>query len=231
MKRILSLIFAAALVFSLIPLTAFAADTDAEPVGYAQVMGSDTRYWDGYTLYIRKGETLHVHFDVESADEGLIVGWRPEALREAGFTVPDDPDFIDGVTYAVIGTGDLTVEKSAALPYQFYRISDVFDAHGGMHWDTAVPIGGATLNVTMLPDDKPLCGDADGSGEVEIIDVTMIRREDAEIPTGIAPEVLMRGDADGSGEVDIIDATLIQRWLAYIDTPYPIGDPIADAPV
>lgn len=60
-----------------------------------------------------------------------------------------------------------------------------------------------------------LIGDADGSGEVEILDATHIQRylvalvAEDEIDTANA-------DADRSGDVTILDATAIQRYLAGI---------------
>ncbi|MBQ6336451.1 MAG: hypothetical protein IJI50_04385 [Ruminococcus sp.] len=54
-------------------------------------------------------------------------------------------------------------------------------------------------------------GDADGSGEVDIIDATCIQRFDAEI---IGADRLYKplGDVDGDGEATITDATCIQRY-------------------
>ena len=54
-------------------------------------------------------------------------------------------------------------------------------------------------------------GDADGSGEVDIIDATCIQRYDTEI---IGADRLYKplGDVDGDGEATITDATCIQRY-------------------
>ena len=35
------------------------------------------------------------------------------------------------------------------------------------------------------------------------------------------------GDIDGDGDISVVDATFLQRYAADIETPYPIGDPIA----
>ena len=72
--------------------------------------------------------------------------------------------------------------------------------------------------------DRYLLGDADGDGEVDSPDVTVIQRYCAFIDTGIDEKTLMHGDVDHSGDLDIADATYIQRYLAFIDTPYPIGE-------
>lgn len=38
---------------------------------------------------------------------------------------------------------------------------------------------------------------------------------------------LRAADVDGDGDLQITDVTLLQRYLAEMDVPYPIGDPIA----
>lgn len=69
-------------------------------------------------------------------------------------------------------------------------------------------------------------GDADGDGEVTIIDVTYVQRYDAHFNIPISQESLMNADVDGSGEVEIIDATYTQRFLAEMNVKYPIGESI-----
>lgn len=66
-------------------------------------------------------------------------------------------------------------------------------------------------------------GDADGSGEVNQIDATVIQRVHSNIPTGLNEETLLYGDIDGNRELDVTDATFIQRYVAEIETPYAIG--------
>ena len=72
------------------------------------------------------------------------------------------------------------------------------------------------------PYEEPVTlGDADGDGEVTIIDVTTIQRKLINIPVSSFNEVA--ADADIDGELTIIDATWIQRHLAGFNIPYPIG--------
>ena len=59
-------------------------------------------------------------------------------------------------------------------------------------------------------------GDADGDGEVSIIDATVIQRHEASIAAGAFCKPL--ADVDGDKEVSIIDATLIQRHEAGLYT-------------
>lgn len=84
-----------------------------------------------------------------------------------------------------------------------------------------------------VPDDMPtpsgndeqrLLGDADTDGEVTVTDVTAIRRKLA----GLSVETLdvTAADVDEDESVTIIDATYIQRFLAKVDQPYAIGEPM-----
>lgn len=68
-----------------------------------------------------------------------------------------------------------------------------------------------------------ILGDVDGDNEVSIIDATLIQRKLVEMPVSIFNE--LAADVDGNG-LDITDATYIQRFLAEIQTPYKIGEPI-----
>lgn len=73
--------------------------------------------------------------------------------------------------------------------------------------------------------DSILLGDADGSGDVTILDATAIQRSLAALANDSFDE--KAADTDGIGGVTILDATYIQRWLAAIPVDYAIGEPIA----
>ena len=66
-------------------------------------------------------------------------------------------------------------------------------------------------------------GDADGNGEVNQLDATIIQRAHSDIPTGLSEETLLYGDIDGNAEVDLTDATFIQRYVAEMEIPYAVG--------
>lgn len=98
---------------------------------------------------------------------------------------------------------------------------------------TEVPTNPATPDQpvpdpTELPTEAivPILGDADGNGEVDLIDVTLIQRLLAEIQVNSPIDVLMYGDVDGDGELTISDVTFIQRYEAEMESIYPIGQPI-----
>ena len=67
-----------------------------------------------------------------------------------------------------------------------------------------------------------LLGDADGDGEVTVVDATMIQRTLAHLYTSAFNE--SAADVDGDGEIAIYDAVWILRFSAQMDTPYPIGE-------
>ncbi len=65
-------------------------------------------------------------------------------------------------------------------------------------------------------------GDADGSGKVNIHDVTYMQRVLAEY-VECDDEILRRSDIDGDGKLTISDATTIQQYLAEFSVDYEIG--------
>ena len=68
-------------------------------------------------------------------------------------------------------------------------------------------------------------GDADGSGEVDILDVTTIQRVLANVKP--ADDTINKlGDVDGDGSLDVTDATLLQRWLLGLNQDLKIGEDV-----
>ncbi len=70
-----------------------------------------------------------------------------------------------------------------------------------------------------------ILGDADGSGIVDIIDVTTIQRHISELEL-LEGGALLAADVNGDGEITVADATEIQAWLAGYVSQYAIGQPI-----
>ena len=68
-----------------------------------------------------------------------------------------------------------------------------------------------------------LYGDADGNGEVEIVDATYIQRHLADIPTP-NPINMQAAIVSGDDELSIIDATLVQRKLVGIISVFPVEE-------
>ncbi|WP_407384278.1 dockerin type I domain-containing protein [Ruminococcus sp.] len=75
-------------------------------------------------------------------------------------------------------------------------------------------------------EDKKLLGDADGDGDITIMDVTTIQRYLAGVSVPSFDQDA--ADANDSGDVEITDGTLIQRHLVGISVPYKIGELIRD---
>ena len=71
-----------------------------------------------------------------------------------------------------------------------------------------------------------ILGDADNSGNVDIVDATFIQRFVNHVEVPIEADVLMHGDVDGNGELDAVDVTFIMRHIVRVATPYPIGEEV-----
>ncbi len=72
-------------------------------------------------------------------------------------------------------------------------------------------------------DSTATLGDADGSGDVDITDASVVQHKliGAWVPYG--EEQLMCADVDGDDSLTMVDATFIQRYSTYIEIPYIIG--------
>ena len=74
---------------------------------------------------------------------------------------------------------------------------------------------------------RSVLGDTDGSGEIEVVDATLIQRLLADMETPDPGRIVLVGDVDGTG-LDISDATMIQRFLVDMEVPYPINEMITE---
>lgn len=81
------------------------------------------------------------------------------------------------------------------------------------------------LSVTAAADCKPLLGDANGDGHVNISDVTAIQRHLADLEY-IDKTRLSAADVNRDGKFDISDATYLQRFLAEFFESAEIGSPM-----
>ena len=71
-----------------------------------------------------------------------------------------------------------------------------------------------------------LYGDADGDGQVTVMDASLIQYILADLRiSGSFDE--KAADADQNDIVEVIDATWIQRYEAEIDIPYPVGETVS----
>ena len=86
------------------------------------------------------------------------------------------------------------------------------------------------LMVTAAAASTYVLGDADGNGDVEVVDVVVVQRIVADMITDQDGSITQRADIDKSGELEVTDATLIQRYLADMVTPYRIGDTVKPKP-
>lgn len=68
-----------------------------------------------------------------------------------------------------------------------------------------------------------LIGDADGSGEVDTIDTTIIQRYLARMDVKVVDGFDQRADITQDGMADLMDVTYLQRYLANMGVPYDVN--------
>ena len=84
--------------------------------------------------------------------------------------------------------------------------------------------GAVTISVTTAKSETSgyLLGDADGDGDITVLDATTIQRYLADL--SVSDTFNYQAACVGGGELTILDATRIQRYIAGFDDPYGIGE-------
>ena len=116
-------------------------------------------------------------------------------------------------TFEPTETGEYTIQ------FKFWAWKDEYKTKDIVQHEYTFSVYGASEENTIL-------GDADGNGEVDMTDATVIQRVVTMIAVPYDEEQLMRADVDGDGELTVVDATFIQRYSTKVQTPYPIGEEI-----
>ena len=155
----------------------------------------------------------------------------------AHYSIYTDPDYQYSQWYTKSNDEYRTFEGAFEEGETYYV--DCLLAPDFGYWmddDTVVTANGATVeeangrmalfvSLSAQAISPATLGDADGDGNVTVIDATWIQRylADMKIPNAFNEAA---ADADADGDVSIIDTTWIQRWLAEMTIPYPIGKTI-----
>ncbi|MFQ5608065.1 MAG: PKD domain-containing protein [Candidatus Zixiibacteriota bacterium] len=210
-----------------------AADTLVAPI--VQLDGNGQARVDIYarnTLPIRQ---MQVAFSWSGPFNMLLSSWSTDGLRTDYFATqtmvsidPFNRRAAINLLSSVDGSLPLLAPDTGAVLSLFF---EALETSGGPNAVTVGAIPGSALYFsTVFGDFEPsslagaveepafICGDADGSGGVNIADVTyLIARIFAAGPAPVPPEA---GDANGSGTVNIADVTfLIARIFAAGPAP------------
>ena len=155
----------------------------------------------------------------DDATQGYIMDAYSEAVLLCGVNFSDDQSY-PAYTYIVGATQ--AGEEPTQAPFETTSAPTEQPTEAPSE-PTAVP--------TEQPAEQPaepsfVWGDADGDGELTVLDATAIQRHLADIQP-IADENLPAALVDGEVELNIIDATLIQRRLADIIFVFPVEEGLA----
>ena len=177
---------------------------------------------EALTVDLRSGEAVELSYDTFIL---LVTADRiPRLYPDEGDDILFDLDSS--------GTPDVRLylveerdENEVVTSVAYYAVkADNADATGRHTFDYS----GSTVRCSTISFVLPggvIRGDADGNGQVTILDATIIQRRLASLHVSSFAEEA--ADATGDGELSILDATAIQRYLASLPTNEAIGQPMS----
>lgn len=155
------------------------------------------------TYFILKEENIKV---VHSSDGETIDAWYP-----------------DGMGNAYGENGEITENG-------VYNIYFRPDMQGDEGWfEGCIYVADMCISTEPVTEPVPteaaiILGDANGDGDVDAVDSTIIQRVATMVKVPYSEEQLMCADVDGDGELTVLDATYILRYSSHVKTPYPVGE-------
>ncbi len=188
-----------------------------DPSGYVEINGETASYNMAITFdedYPTDWFNIEVSGDgaktasLQKAQNGYIL--KSDSLENVLISVNNKDDFASlsfSTDYNAVFIYEINKNTVGALvdtDNDGTYDTDLFETHG--------------INGMIL-------GDADGDGEVTIIDATAIQRKLASMTT--AKFIKVAADADEDGDITILDATAIQRWLVQLHSNENIGKPLS----
>ena len=137
---------------------------------------------------------------------------------------------LKSATDEVIPEITLTVDGEEIAQDGNYNVEVSADVAAGKGTVTVTGINNYCDSVTKefnINTAQALLGDANGDGEVDMVDATIVQRAATNLKVPYSEEQIMCADIDGDEELTVVDATFIQRYATKIATPYKIGEPIS----
>lgn len=227
------------------PLDEFANEEEYGDDAYALLNTNVTSDMTVYAGFYTKLKQVALKLDrpvagTEVTIENDIQAPAPVLTVEDGahYSIHTDPEYQYSQWYIKNNDDRIPFEGSFEKGKTYY-VDCMLNPEFG-YWmddDTTVTVNGATveeafgrMSLSVLMSTQAVgaavLGDADGSGEVDMIDATVVQRLYTNMSVPYPEEILMNGDVDGDGEPTVVDATFIQRFCSLLYTPYPIGQEI-----
>lgn len=166
-------------------------------------------------------------------EESVITEVKPLTFLNSGIeeiALPDTCVKIDHKAFAQCGQlSKITIPSSVTtIEYDAFNLDDNLTIY--CYTDSAAHSFATEHDIpfVLLDGESYILGDADNSGNVDVVDATFAQRyvTHSDIPEDILSGMDIRSDIDASGEVEATDVTFIMRHLIRVSTPYPIGEEI-----
>ena len=193
----------------------FSFEIPLDPTGYLWFEGLDSDsnvvfkffHYD-FLNWIKTDACNAIYFSVISSNNVSSKG----TYYDAEANLPDATEAPSTVTPTTTVTAEPTEATTVATE------ATTVDAEPTE--ETTAAVAETTTPVQTV---EVLLGDADGSGKVDVKDVTHIQKHVANIFT-LSGENALAANVDGNETIDVNDATYIQKFLAKYNVDYKIGE-------
>lgn len=188
------------------------------------------------TQTVKQGETLTLTLyrscaDVENPGETIAVKVANAAIYRVNAKSMTSGAVKDWILCGKTDeNGAITLETKNLAPGTYLFSADGQKGSNAAPEDYVSCPGGILVTVTggdvpEVPDTpKPLYGDVNGDGAIDVTDVTMLQRRIAQLLTEeeLTKFQLQNADVDGDGSISVTDVTLLQQRIAQLIKSFPV---------
>lgn len=193
-----------------------------------------------YACFLKKIHSVELTLEAPAAGDVVTVDENGVQTPAPVITfAPDSHCYIgeDMDLNWIVDPEDFTPFEGAFVSGERYYTYFIIQSEVGYYLteNTEVKANGATVEDAFGPyaiavtlsakaTAPAVLGDANGDGDVDSVDATIIQRVCTMLKVPYTEEQLMCGDVDGDDNLTTVDATFIQRYATMLKTPYPIGE-------
>ena len=181
---------------------------------------------NGYTVTFAGDsgvESITVYKTQDYAGESESISATGTTVSRSSSTGEPDSTGDGQVNFTIVLKDGYATDSVAATAGTYKNIKDM----GDNTYRVTKITGETTITITTEKSETTesyLLGDANGDGEVDTVDATIVQRVATHLSVPFSEKQLMCADIDGDGELTIVDVVFIQRYVVHASVPYPVGE-------